>query len=379
MAENSVTLPARYTEVNVFAHGSYGQVAQARDTVSGTTVAIKMQYVNMAELDSRNRPVLALRAYREVLLLCTFRGHKNILYLLDVFWLVSPEGKTQLYSVTDKMDMDLAVAIERTKKATGTEQPLLRREMVPFIVYSILCGLKYIHSGEIVHRDLKPKNIGISFRGREISVKLLDFGLARKLRVQMSHVVQSQHYRAPDVWLQAGQYTRAIDVWSVGCIFAELITHEVFMPGGTAYCDQMKAIYSRLGDPNQECARLFRHEVPCVPYDNFGAGCKCALPNLLIQCRKVQKKGWSEISAVCTPTELDLMMRMLTWDPLQRWTATDCLKHPCLVDMVTQHGEGTTLTPDQEFEEWENRDSAFWAVWIERQLTEIKRRLSVPP
>ncbi|GAV05154.1 hypothetical protein RvY_15326 [Ramazzottius varieornatus] len=114
------------------------------------------------------------------------------------------------------MGLDLADALE---------EKLIPTVMRSYVLYNILCGIK----------DLKPSNIGISLDGDKniIDVRLLDFGLVRKLKVEMSYLVQAMWYRAPEVWLHPGSYGKPVDIWSVGCILGELIGGQVLMRGGT--------------------------------------------------------------------------------------------------------------------------------------------------
>ncbi|KAF5285710.1 hypothetical protein FQA39_LY16516, partial [Lamprigera yunnana] len=160
--------------------------------------------------------VHAKRTYRELKLLKHMR-HENVIGLLNVFY---PHNDTsQIYLVTHLMGADLNNII-RTQRLTD--------EHVQFLVYQILRGLKYIHSAGIIHRDLKPSNIAVN---EDCELKILDFGLARPTETEMTGYVATRWYRAPEIMLNWMHYNQTVDIWSVGCIMAELLTGRTLFPG----------------------------------------------------------------------------------------------------------------------------------------------------
>lgn len=121
--------------------------------------------------------------------------------------------------VTPLMDLDLGNIIKIQK---------LTDDQVKFIIYQIMRGLKYIHSAGIIHRDLKPSNLAVN---EDCDLKILDFGLARPTDAEMTGYVATRWYRAPEIMLNWMHYSQTVDIWSVGCIMAELLTGRPLFPG----------------------------------------------------------------------------------------------------------------------------------------------------
>ena len=121
--------------------------------------------------------------------------------------------------VTPLMDLDLGNIIKIQK---------LTDDQVKFIIYQIMRGLKYIHSAGIIHRDLKPSNLAVN---EDCDLKILDFGLARPTDAEMTGYVATRWYRAPEIMLNWMHYNQTVDIWSVGCIMAELLTGRPLFPG----------------------------------------------------------------------------------------------------------------------------------------------------
>ena len=128
--------------------------------------------------------------------------------------------------VTPLMDLDLGNIIKIQK---------LTDDQVKFIIYQIMRGLKYIHSAGIIHRDLKPSNLAVN---EDCDLKILDFGLARPTDAEMTGYVATRWYRAPEIMLNWMHYSQTVDIWSVGCIMAELLTGRPLFPG-----DDRKSAY----------------------------------------------------------------------------------------------------------------------------------------
>nr|CAG4641548.1 EOG090X033O [Eurycercus lamellatus] len=147
-------------------------------------------------------------------------NHENVIGLLDVFTPASSLSNFQdVYMVTHLMGADLNNIVKTQK---------LSDDHVQFLVYQILRGLKYIHSAGIIHRDLKPSNIAVN---EDCELKILDFGLARPTETEMTGYVATRWYRAPEIMLNWMRYTQTVDIWSVGCIMAELLTSRTLFPG----------------------------------------------------------------------------------------------------------------------------------------------------
>ncbi|XP_010019436.1 PREDICTED: mitogen-activated protein kinase 7-like, partial [Nestor notabilis] len=161
----------------------------------------------------------AKRTLRELKILKHFK-HDNIIGIKDILKPTVPYGEFRsVYVVLDLMESDLHQIIH-------SSQPLTL-EHVRYFLYQLLRGLKYIHSANVLHRDLKPSNLLVN---ENCELKIGDFGMARGLGADPRHAkaflteyVATRWYRAPELLLSLHRYTRAIDMWSVGCIFAEML------------------------------------------------------------------------------------------------------------------------------------------------------------
>ncbi|XP_067992821.1 LOW QUALITY PROTEIN: cyclin-dependent kinase 4-like, partial [Melanerpes formicivorus] len=201
---------AQYEPVAEIGVGAYGTVYKARCRRSGQLVALKSVRV----LGTANG--LPFSTIREVALLKRLQhfDHPNIVRLMDVCASARAERETKVTLVFEHVEQDLKTYLE---KAPAPGLPL---DTIKDLMRQFLRGLDFLHSNCIVHRDLKPENILVTGGGQ---VKLADFGLARIYSCQMAltPVVVTLWYRAPDVLLQAS-YASPVDLWSVGCIFAEM-------------------------------------------------------------------------------------------------------------------------------------------------------------
>ncbi|KAJ0144537.1 Uncharacterized protein HZ326_12722 [Fusarium oxysporum f. sp. albedinis] len=296
----------RYTVTKELGQGAYGIVCAAVNNQTNEGVAIK-KVTNVF-----SKKILAKRALREIKLLQHFRGHRNITCLYDMD-IPRPDNfnETYLYEV-ELMECDLAAIIR-------SGQPLTDAHFQSFI-YQILCGLKYIHSANVLHRDLKPGNLLVN---ADCELKICDFGLARGFSVDpeenagyMTEYVATRWYRAPEIMLSFQSYTKAsmFDVWSVGCILAELLGGRPFFKGRD-YVDQLNQILHILGTPNEETlsrigsprAQEYVRNLPFMP-----------------------KKPFPSLFPQANPDALDLLDKMLAFDPSSRISVEQALEHPYL-------------------------------------------------
>lgn len=293
----------RYNVTKELGQGAYGIVCAATNVHTGEGVAIK-KVTNVF-----SKKILAKRALREIKLLQHFRGHRNITCLYDMD-IPRPDNFNETYLYEELMECDLAAIIR-------SGQPLTDAHFQSFI-YQILCGLKYIHSANVLHRDLKPGNLLVN---ADCELKICDFGLARGFSIDpeenagyMTEYVATRWYRAPEIMLSFQSYTKAIDVWSVGCILAELLGGRPFFKGRD-YVDQLNQILHYLGTPNEETlsrigsprAQEYVRNLPFMPKIPF----QRLFPN-------------------ANPDALDLLDRMLAFDPASRISVEEALEHPYL-------------------------------------------------
>lgn len=221
---------SNYEELGVIGTGAYGTVYRARDLKNhGNIVALKKVRVALTE---DGVPMSTLREIFMLKQLDTF-GHPNVVKLLDVCQgqRLEREGQLVLFLVFEHLDQDLDEYIKRNGMPPSTIQRLSRE---------MLTGIDFLHSHRIVHRDLKPQNLLISTDGH---LKLADFGLAKTydFEMKLTTVVVTLWYRAPEVLLGEA-YNSSVDIWSAGCIIAEMFQRRVLFPG-TAEGNQLEKIF----------------------------------------------------------------------------------------------------------------------------------------
>jgi mitogen-activated protein kinase 1/3 len=221
-----------------------------------------------------------------------------------------PVSKTDfedIYLVMDYMETDLYKTIYSANRLTD--------EHLQYFTYQILAGLHYIHSAGVIHRDLKPSNILLN---GDCRAKICDFGLARGLpekesASKLTEYVVTRWYRAPEV-ICSDDYDSKIDVWSVGCILAELHGRKPLFRGSD-YVEQINLILDVLGTPPEEDLKFVTNR-DALEY--------------LLSLKKREKVPFSKIYPNANPLAVDLMDRMLAFNPEKRYSVTDCLKHPYL-------------------------------------------------
>uniref|UniRef100_A0A673BIY3 mitogen-activated protein kinase n=1 Tax=Sphaeramia orbicularis TaxID=375764 RepID=A0A673BIY3_9TELE len=224
-------VPERYRDLKQVGTGAYGTVCSAWDRRSGAQVAIKKLH---RPFQSK---LFAKRAYRELRLLKHMK-HENVIGLLDVFTAeISLFASSYLVMPFMGTDLGKLMKIQR-----------LSEDRVQFLVYQMLKGLKYIHSAGIIHRDLKPGNLAIN---PDCELKILDFGLARQADAEMTGYVVTRWYRAPEVILNWMHYTQTVDIWSAGCIMAEMLLGKPLFKGND-HLDQLREIMKITGTPSAD-------------------------------------------------------------------------------------------------------------------------------
>lgn len=313
----------RFKIVKELGHGAYGIVVSAKyDDGSSTTTSPDSantssssdgSYVAIKKITNIfSKKILCKRSLRELKLLQFFRGHKNITCLYDLDIIPNPltGDFNEVYLYEELMECDMHQIIR-------SGQPLTDSHYQSFI-YQILCGLKYIHSADVLHRDLKPGNLLVN---ADCELKICDFGLARGFLEDveqnagfMTEYVATRWYRAPEIMLSFTNYTKAIDIWSVGCILAELLGGKPIFRGKD-YVDQLNQILLILGTPPE--STLTR--IGSTRAQNYVR----SLPIM----RKVHYK---QLYPDASPLALDLLEKMLTLDPSKRISVEEALNHKYL-------------------------------------------------
>lgn len=254
-------------------------------------------------------------AIREISLMKEL-DHENILSLRDV---IHTENK--LILVSEYMDGDLKKYMDTHRRSQGGLDPIT----VKSFVYQILRGIAYCHEKRILHRDLKPQNLLINSKGQ---LKLADFGLARAFGIPVntfSNEVVTLWYRAPDVLLGSRSYSTSIDIWSIGCIMAEMFTGRPLFPGA-ANEDQLRRIFRLLGTPSE---RSWPGISQLPEYK----------PNLYSQVYASQ--DLQQVLPQIDSMGVDLLKSMLQMRPEMRISAADALAHPWFYNIPMARPQGT--------------------------------------
>ncbi|RKO85233.1 kinase-like domain-containing protein [Blyttiomyces helicus] len=286
----SIRPPTSLTLSRLLPTGTYGIVYKAQNRETGDIVALKR-----IRLDNEEEGV-PCTAIREISLLKELK-HPNIVRLYDV---IHTEKKLTL--VFEYLDSDL-------KKFLDTYGGDIDVQTLKHLMYQLLKGIAFCHENRVLHRDLKPQNLLIN---KKLELKLADFGLARAFGIPVrsySHEVVTLWYRAPDVLMGSRQYSTSIDLWSAGCIMAEMASGRPLFPGSSIK-DQLLRIFKMLGTPDEKSwPRVtelpdYNADLPIYP--------KASLETVL---PKLDANG------------IDLLSKLIEFQPEKRISAEKALQH----------------------------------------------------
>ncbi|TGZ50329.1 hypothetical protein CRM22_010839 [Opisthorchis felineus] len=290
----------RFVDLRYIGEGAYGMVVSAYDQERNEKVAIK-------KISPFEHQTYCQRTYREIRILSRL-DHENIIQVYDIITSSKFEDMKDVYIVECFMETDLHSLLKTQK---------LSSDHICYFLYQMLRGLKYIHSANVLHRDLKPCNILLNSL---CDLRICDFGLARIADPNcdqsgiLTEYVATRWYRAPEIMLTSKIYTKAIDLWSIGCILAEMLSNRVLFPG-KHYIDQLNLILEVLGSPckgdlesiSNYKARAYLEQLPFKP-----------------------KVPWSQLYPYASPKALDLLDKLLCFVPSRRIKVEDALAHPYL-------------------------------------------------
>lgn len=292
------TVGPRYTDLRYISEGAYGVVVSAWDHRTECRVAIK-------KISPFDHQTYCQRTLREIRILTRF-NHENVIDIRNIISASSVELMRDVYIVQCLMETDLHHVIRAQQ---------LSEEHICYFLYQILRGLKYIHSANVLHRDLKPSNLLIN---GNCDLKICDFGLARVADPELDDVgllteyVATRWYRAPEIMLNSRGYSKSIDVWSVGCILAEMISGRAIFPG-RHYLDQLQLILRVIGSPNPGELDWIRNP---------------RAREYLVGLEPTPRIPWKERYPNGSERALDLLDKMLTMNPNERITVDNALGHP---------------------------------------------------
>lgn len=300
-----------YEHVNFIDQGTYGMVFKARCKQSGTIYALKQVKIAAADANKVGFPITALRETNILMAL----SHPNIIRVKEM---VVGSSSDKVFMVMEYCENDLKACMMQSKQPFSTAE-------VKQLMLQLVSAMEFMHSKWFIHRDLKTSNILYSNTGR---LSVCDFGLARSYGSPIAPFtaeVVTLWYRCPELLLGSKFYSTALDMWSVGCIFGELLTSKPLLPG-EGEADQLTRIFRLVGSPTED-------RWPGVSQ----------LPNMVAMSGIISRAptrgklrelvpGFSHTGGTfLSDIGFDLLSRLLELDPSQRCSAAQALQHQWLV------------------------------------------------
>eukprot|EP00172_Hildenbrandia_rubra_P004384 Plantae.Rhodophyta-Hildenbrandia_rubra.ctg8755.p1 GENE.Plantae.Rhodophyta-Hildenbrandia_rubra.ctg8755~~Plantae.Rhodophyta-Hildenbrandia_rubra.ctg8755.p1 ORF type:complete len:429 (+),score=70.67 Plantae.Rhodophyta-Hildenbrandia_rubra.ctg8755:274-1560(+) len=296
-----------YKLLKYIGEGAYGVVMMAQDKRTGENVAVK-RIVRVVDT-----PAMAIRILRELKLLRLLSAHDNIIKVKDVLIPEDPRRFNDVFVVFELMPVDLSKLLRTTQE--------LRPDYIKYFMFQILSGVHFMHSAGVFHRDLKPNNIMINGKCK---LRIIDLGLARaRFQNDMdthfwTDYVATRWYRAPELIMKEDRnhYSTAIDMWSVGCIFAEILMRGHVLFPGRNVPKQFELITDLLGTPTPELlAKL---------------GCS----DRWIMYGRKRPRPLRDLFPGADPLAVSLIEQILVFDPDQRLSALEALQHPYFAEYL---------------------------------------------
>jgi len=292
---------AKYEILQKLGKGAYGIVWKVREKETSEIYALKKIF------DAFHNATDAQRTFREIIFLQELADHDNIITLLDV---MKADNDRDIYLVFEFMESDLHAVIRAN---------ILEDIHKRFIIYQLLKAFKYMHSANVIHRDMKPSNLLLN---SECLLKVADFGLARLMdapkedgtRTQvLTDYVATRWYRAPEILLGSNNYTKAVDMWSIGCILGELVGGKPMFPGSSTM-NQIDRILAILGRPTKDDLEAIQSEFAGQMLDNIP--------------EHSTHNGVDDMYSNADPEAMDMLKKLLSFNPDKRLTVEQALEHP---------------------------------------------------
>lgn len=317
----------RYTVLRQVGQGAYGVVCAAQDEEAKESIAIKKIGSVFETVTITKRTLRELRILRHL-------RHENIVDVRNIFIPGQKHDFEDIYVVSELMETDLSCVIKSSQPLTDSH--------IQFLLYQTFRGIKYVHSAGVIHRDLKPRNLLVNIN---CDLKICDFGLARlefaeKQEFQlypMTNYICTRWFRAPELLLSWSCYTKAIDVWAIGCIFAEMLNRKPLFPGSCTR-HMLELVIDLLGTPPPNCR-------------STNDRCKKFIDSLTPTVGKPFRKKFRE----ATGEQLDLLSEILKYSPEERATVDQALGHPYLEDLHFPDDEPTREPLEASDFEFERR------------------------
>ena len=294
-----------YEPISLRGSGCFGYVFEAMDRIHNKRVAIKRTHKVDKKLS------------REFEILSKIKDCDYVVKLLDAFYSVNNDGKIIQNLVFEFVTFNLESFIENYRK----KKKHIPIDQIKLIAKQMLMGLDYCHKKNIVHRDLKPENVLLTDEG---NVKLCDFGSSKcieeKKGTTSTPYTVSRYYRAPELILGKIDYNSKIDIFTTGCILAELFMLTPLFPGKTEGLELFEHL-CLLGNPGREYFEQFPLPKNYVDYlEQFELKCTAQLDKVLNENNFYTQKDASEAA--------DLILNMLNMNFNERFSAEQCLRHP---------------------------------------------------
>jgi len=307
----------RYVAKSVIGQGAYGIVCSATDSDTGNSVAVKRIKQVLSSYG------LASRVLREIKFLRILSPHENIIKMKDLLVPQQRDHFQDIFVVQELMPSDLT----RLLKSKTT----LLAPHIKYIMFQILRGVNFLHGSGVMHRDLKPSNLLVNSK---CHLRICDFGLSRayfpneqtaELTLWTDYIA-TRWYRAPElIMAPLGYYSTAIDIWSVACIFCEILSRGKPIFPGTSQLHQLELILMVTGKPSQSVLEK-------LPSEKAKAHIY-SLPNR-------ERISLQSVFPTAPPELIDLIYRMFTFDPDTRISAQQALLHPYFSDLLDRLGLG---------------------------------------
>ncbi|GMH51433.1 hypothetical protein TL16_g10393 [Triparma laevis f. inornata] len=294
--------------------GAYGIVWKAIEKRTRGVIAMKKCF------DAFRNATDAQRTFREIMYLQELSGHDNLIRLQHV---IKAENDRDIYLTFDFMETDLHAVIRAE---------ILEDIHKKYVVYQILKALKFLHSAELLHRDIKPSNL---LMNSECHVKLCDFGLMRSVAESagpspvLTDYVATRWYRAPEILLGSTRYSKGVDIWSLGCIMAEMLSNRPLFQGNSTM-NQLEKIIEVTGKPSGE-------DIEAI-HSPFALTMLESIP-------PTRQTSLSEIFPGQSAEALELMHQCLHFNPAKRCAAEDALRHPYVAEFHNPEDEPTYVDP----------------------------------